>query len=252
MFKKPQPIPLLGMLILTSIGIAAPTDSSEIYRSAKSAVDLLAQSRERSLPPDTQIRRDAARGTITFLRAKNLSEDLERDSDFRALQSANRFADIALAFLTAYRSSFHLQTPVDELVVKSVTTDDLGSKHIRLQQTFAGIPVWGAEIIVHLDQYNHVYLAQGSYIPTPSGLRTRPVLGSEEALRIVAEHVDGIGPECRGCQAELVIFVPADNTPHLAYRVLAIVSLTEAWAIMIDAVTGTLREKLPTVYTRTP
>jgi hypothetical protein len=244
---------LLILFILSRSGVSAAVGShSPLHFVAQAVASSLGQTREIRLPADTQIRRHAVRGTITFLRAKNLSEDLEHDSDFRALQAANRFADIALAFLTASRSLLHLQQPSDELMVTSATTDDLGLKHVRLQQTFAGIPVWGAEIMVHLDQSNHVYLVQGQYIPTPSGLQTHPALSREEAVRIVARHVEGMGPECHGCQAELAIFVSADHVPHLAYRILAPVSLTEAWAIMVDAATGAFLEKLPTVYTKTP
>ena len=202
------------------------------------------------LAPDAQIWRDEARGTIRLLRAANLSQSLEADPEFSALQAANRFADVALAFVTAHHALFGLERPGDELRVRSVTTDDLGLKHVRLQQGFAGLPVWGAELNVHLDRANHVYLAQGRYVRTPSRLATTPRLGTEEARRYAATAVSGAAPDCRGCRSELVIFVGADEQARLAYRVLVEVSLADAWAVMVDADRGAILDKISTVLQR--
>lgn len=200
-----------------------------------------------ALPSGAEIRRDARTGTIRYLRASNLSEDVERDSEFRRLQSTNAFADVAVRFLAAHRLLFKLQRPADEVVVRSVTKDDLGLKHVRLQQVFADLPVWSGEILVHLDQANHVYLVQGHYAPTPSGVRTQPALSAEAALRIAGEATRGTDPSCQRCESDLVIAVVRDQAPRLAYRVVTKPSLTEGWAFLIDAETGAVLEKVSTV-----
>lgn len=233
---------LVNLLILGGLGLSFSACSG--YAGVRNRTMNL------NLPSDAKIRRDASRGTITFLRGRNLSEGLEQHSDFRELQLAGRSAEIAIAFLNAHRGLFNLEHPSEELIVTSVTTDDLGFKHVRLQQAFAGIPIWGAEMIVQLDRASHVNLVQGRYIPTPSSLGTTPGLTTEEAMRIVAKHLTNLGSACRGCQAQLVIFVTGDNRPRLAYRVLATVSLAEGWAIMVDAKSGTILEKLSTVYSK--
>jgi|GEM_PF-2419674 len=202
----------------------------------------------RVLPSDASLRRDLQRGTVRFLRGANLSRDLERDPQFRSLQAADRLAEVAVAFLSAYRMDFRLLRPVDEMVVNSITTDDLGFKRVRLKQMFAGIPVWGAELIVQLDRANHINLVQGRYIPTPERLSTTPGITGEDALAITAANLEGLDPGCPGCRSELVIFAAESDPPRLAYRILIPVSLTEGWAITTDAFTGTVIEKLPTVY----
>src|SRR5262245_313597 len=138
------------------------------------------------LPVDAQVRRDPARGTITLLAASNLSQALEQDPAFAALQASGRFADVALAFLAAQRSIFKLSSPADELAVDSVRTDELGLTHVRLRQIVGPLPVWNAEVIVHLDRERHVYRVQGSYISTPSGLPSTPRLDETQARRTVA------------------------------------------------------------------
>jgi len=201
-------------------------------------------------PSDASLRRDPGRGTVRFLKGRNLSRDLEQDEAFRALQAADRFAEIALAFLNAYRTEFGLRQPMVEMRVDSVVTDDLGFKQVRLQQTFAGIPVWGAELIVQIDRDNHVNLVQGSYFRTPVRARTTAELASDEALRIAAASLSGIGPECPRCRSKLVIFASDSNPPRLAYRIIAPISLVEGWAVMVDAMTGIILGKVPMVYSR--
>ena len=199
-----------------------------------------------ALLPDAGLRRDM-RGTVRFLRGENLSQNLERDPAFRALQAADRFAEIALAFLTAYRTEFRLVQPEDEMAVASVETDNLGFKRVRLQQSFRGIPVWGAELIVQLDRANHVNLVQGRYIPTPVRLRTIPEITGEDALATASVSLD-TESGCPGCRSELVIFASDNQPPRLAYRVRVNVSMNEGWDIMVDAVTGAIFDKLSTVY----
>lgn len=202
-----------------------------------------------TLPNDAEIRRDLNNGTVTFLKAKNLSEGLEQDDAFSGLQKANRYDEITRTFLSAYRIAFKLEHPADEFVVKKITTDDLGLKHVRFKQVFSRIPIWGSEIIIHLDQSNHVYLMQGRYIPTPSKLDITPVLSNDEVLRIVAENLEGKEFERDNSQPVLVVFVTEDNKPHLAYQVQAAISLIEGWKFFVDAKTGVILGKISSVYT---
>jgi Zn-dependent metalloprotease len=200
------------------------------------------------LPSDAIIRRDVNNDTIIFLRGKNLSAGLEEDKHFRELQTRNLPDQIALAFLTAHRSDFRLIRPSDEMMVSSVDIDNLGLTHVRLQQVFKGIRVWACEMIIHLDRANHVYLMQGRYIPTPVDVATCPGLNEAEVFRIVAENLKNVGTDCRRCRAELVIFARSEDKPRLAYRVLADPSIIEGYAYVIDAETGDILEKVPTVY----
>jgi Zn-dependent metalloprotease len=218
--------------------------------SARPAVRPVMNTSEPALASDATLRRDPERGTVTFLRAANLSAELERDDAFRALQAQDRYAEVALAFLEAYRWTFGLDRPADELQVRSVRTDELGLKHVRFQQVFVRIPIFGAELNVHLDRANHVYLAQGRYLRTPRDVGTMPRLGQDEAGRVVAGQIRGADPDCRGCLIELVIAAPPGNAARLAYRVRVTVSLTEGWEVLADAGTGAILQKRPTVLRR--
>ena len=203
-----------------------------------------------TFPARTEIRRDPRLGTITFLKAPNLSERLKHNTDFVRLQANNQFGDLARTFVEAYRADFRLTQPADELRVQSVKTDNLGLTHVRLQQTFHDVPVWAAELLVHLNADKQVYLIQGRYIPTPHNLSTDPSLTNQAALQRAANHLGKPLAGCLKCQAALVIFAAEGKAPRLAYRVLALLSLAEGWEVMVDAQTGEVLQKLSTIQSR--
>lgn len=241
-------IAILLVLVFCTYSIISSCSGRNVQTNGKE-IKTLNHAMDLMLPNDAEIRRDLNNGTITFLKAKNLSESLEQDDTFCDLQKANLYDEVARTFLSSYGTFFKLEHPADEFVAKKITTDDLGLKHVRLQQVFSSIPIWGSEIIIHLDQSNHVYLMQGRYIPTPSKLDTIPVLSNDEVLQIVAENLAGKGFERNNSQPVLVVFATDDNKPHLAYKVPASVSLVEGWEFFVDAKTGNILGKISTVYT---
>lgn len=204
-----------------------------------------AQQTQPELPPDATVRYDERNGCIFRMEGNNLSQHLENDKSFQALQSENRFSDIAIAFIDAYPSVFKLQRPSQELKAISFNVEGSGQKHIRLSQIFDGIPVRASEIIVHLNRANQVCLVEGRYLPTPSGLATRPVISEREALRRTAEDMKQA--DCPGCRPELIIFSDASAKPYLAYRVIVNPGMAQGWEYFIDAQTGNILTKLSTI-----
>jgi len=239
---------ILCILIIVGFGFPA-TARDGVNR--QSNHDLF-KGMDMELPSDTIVKRDKNNATIIFLKGKNLSEKLEKDKNFQPLQKKERYAEVALAFISANNLLFKIVDPVNELTVKSINIDDLGFKHIKFQQEFNGTPVWASELNVHLDRINHVYLIQGRYIPPPVGIDTQPVLKEEDAKRIVVDNLASPGYECLDCRTEMIIFTSIDFEARLAYRIVVTLSATEGWIFIIDAVTGAVLEKLPTVYNNTP
>lgn len=205
---------------------------------------------DQTLPEDAIVKFDPTNQTIVFLKGENLSLSLEKSSIFRHLLLSDQFGEIAMSFLETYRSFFKILNPREELIIISINKDDLDYKHVRLSQVYTRIPVWGTELIVHLDKDNHVYLANGHYIATPIGLKIQPTLSKQEVKKIAANELSEAKSQCNDCQVGLVIFNSAIDKPKLAYQVFASVSLVEAWEIIVDANTGMILKKLPTIYTR--
>ncbi len=198
------------------------------------------------LPSDAAVRYDERSGGIFRMEGANLSQYLQSDKSFQQMQSENRFADIAIAFISEYRSLFKIQQPSEELKLVSFNVEGSGQKHIRFSQVFMGIPVKASEIIVHLNYVNQVYLVEGRYIPTPSGLLTQPKLSETEAFRKTAESLKR--QDCPNCRSELMIFSDDSAKAHLAYRISANSGVTQGWEIFIDAISGEMLAKHSTVH----
>ena len=56
----------------------------------------------------------------------------------------------ALVQLRAQRGELGLG-PLDDFLIRTAYRDELGWSHVRFQQTFQGVPVWGGEAITHVD-----------------------------------------------------------------------------------------------------
>jgi Zn-dependent metalloprotease len=203
---------------------------------------------ELKLPVDVTLKTDPNSQTPFYLKADNLSVFIENDISFKKLILSEKFGEAAIYFLEANRLLFKLVNPKKELVIKSIEKDDIGYKHIRLDQVFSNLSVWGAELIVHFNKDNHIYLVNGRFIPTPEELTTQPILNVDEIKIMVAKEYPNIKSGCNECRIKLIIFNDSINKTYLAYQVLVSISLTEGWEIIVDANTGHVLKKLPTVY----
>ena len=193
----------------------------------------------RVFAPDAVLRLNPDNGTILFLKAKNLF-DIKNET----LPNAKTPAAIALSFIDRYKAQFKLKQPQDELKCLSATTDDLGLTHVRFQQIYQGIPVWGAEVNVHLNRNNIIYLVQGRYIPTPNHIRLQPSLNSHEALECVLKEIGSQKVNKDQSAIELIIFSKSTQRAALAYKVTV-----PGWIYFVDAVDGCIVNRLPARHT---
>ncbi len=202
-----------------------------------------------SLPLDGRVIVRPEDGTTSYLRGGNLSSILEEDRDFRAIQSLDDPATVAIAFLNAYKDLFGILNPKDEFVLKSVNQDSLGYSHVRLRQVYSGFPIWNAEILIQLNQGNHISLVQADYIKTPLKLETQAIFSKKQVLKNIAKIFE-IDSQCQDCKLKTIIYLTQKRKPLLAYQVSVTVSLAEGWKVIVDAHTGLVINKIPSVYSR--
>ena len=102
----------------------------------------------------------------------------------------------ALAFLRAHGKAFGLGATPEVRLLRTAPRDVARMEHVRLQQTSRGLPVAGAELIVHLrddavTSVNGHTLDAAELLTVPS----EPTLSSEEALlaarALMAETIAG-------------------------------------------------------------
>src|SRR5512139_2398654 len=73
---------------------------------------------------------------------------------------------IARGFLDENRALFKLRSVAQELqFLRNETDRQLGWSHVRLAQVYRGLPVFGYQLVVHLDAQNQVVTVNGHFRP---------------------------------------------------------------------------------------
>lgn len=92
---------------------------------------------------------------------------------------------IALAFVVRYAGLFGIRQPAEELRVSQASLDPLGMQHVTFSQFYAGEPVYGGEIKVHLAAHGtHVLAASSTFIPGINLKQTQAQLNSQNAIAL--------------------------------------------------------------------
>ena len=157
------------------------------------------------------------------------------------LQSAQAGSDppltTARTFLRTNCDLLRLDDPNAELVLVRRHTDELGRTHLRFRQQYQDVPVWPADILVHLNPAGHVDVMNGAFVPTPKELSTTPVLDEATAVEYARTGLTD-GAEAEVTASELIIYAPGDTPPRLAWKLELAIGLTAQWLVVIDAVNG--------------
>jgi Zn-dependent metalloprotease len=144
----------------------------------------------------------------------------------------------ARAFLRAHRDLLRLDDPDAELHERRRAADALGRSHVWFEQIYRGLPVWPAQLAVHLDGAGRVDVMDGAYVPTPRSLSVEPTVARETAVDVARREVTN----GRAAQpdTDLIIYAPGDRAPRLAWRVELSATLAERWLVIVDADDGAL------------
>jgi Zn-dependent metalloprotease len=197
------------------------------------------------------IQHNPTNGTVTLMKG-NLYVSSEAISTEHRNKDKTVYQKIAVDFVNHYRSLFKLKQPREELIVSSAQIDNLDYKHIRLQQVYQDIPVWGSELIVHINADEVVYLAGGQYIPSPDSISLKPSFNEEKAIEYASKLPSDLKHHCPQCTARLVIYFDNIISPHLAYLVEAGSRFSRSSQLMLDAHSGDLLTRIPSVQTSNP
>ncbi len=157
----------------------------------------------------------------------------------------------AVQYLDAIKAAMQVKNPIDEFEIKSIEKDELGQSHVRMQQKFGSLPVWGGEVIVH-ERGGKIELMNGAYFPTPSVLTLNPTVlkaSAETAVQgdlstktnfkiLSAENKKQIGGE--QFRSELIIFHKDDKKDgeKLAWHISVYPNVLHRFEYFIDAENG--------------
>ena len=130
---------------------------------------------------------------------------------------------------------------------QEITAD--GNDHVRLQQTYDGVKVWGSDIVVHSDGTN-ITGVDGTLLGTIANLDLAPSVADTTAMTFakndyVGKEGAGVAPRTAAESSELVILPLEDGTTHLAWHLVfnvvgAAGGLRGIWNYFVDAHDGSV------------
>jgi Zn-dependent metalloprotease len=148
---------------------------------------------------------------------------------------------IARGFLDENRALFQLRSVADDLrFLRNEADKQLGWSHVRMAQVYQGLPVFGYQLITHLDAQNQIVTVNGHFRPNLD-LDTTPQVSQTDAEQLALDDLlnGQLQPDQRSRvkatilrdKTQLMIHVDRDDQPRLTWYV----------TIMTDAPLGQWR-----------
>ena len=166
-------------------------------------------------------------------------------------------AAAAYNYLEAVKPYLKLSNPDSELNIIKSETDEIETTHLRMQQTYKGVPVYGAEMVLHQKADEDVSLLNGHFYPTPSLEDVKPSLSEGNVGKIAIGDVSKtsiVKPmtatemkilKYEKPKTELIIYHQNEKADgeRLAYHVTVRPNFLERWIYLIDAKSGEILDK---------
>ncbi len=155
----------------------------------------------------------------------------------------------AFSFLHDVKGMMQIENPEEEFTLNKVENDNIGMTHVRLQQQYKNIPVYGAEVVFHGRHQTMDYM-NGNYVPTPILSSVTPQKSASEAVSSMSAHLSKqtIITDLTAQQKQILkynaatvtlIILPVVNAKQidykLAYQIMVRPNFIEVWYYFIDA-----------------
>lgn len=147
------------------------------------------------------------------------------------------------AFHNSIKQTTRLSEPSKQLKITGTNTDNLGITHIKAQQYFKGIKVYGAESFVHIGSKKDIF--NGYIYELADTISISPNISRTDALQIVNSDLTTktVVKELSVKQKEILeYYTPQINLiiyeNKLAYEVLIRPNFIQEWKYFIDAQSG--------------
>lgn len=169
----------------------------------------------------------------------------------RSIQNEAHASVEAFTFLKAHATSIHPAFNPENCSIVSSTTDALGHSHVKMQQYYKGIEVYGFELIVHFTG-NEVF-THGTWASPAAEFNTVPDIAQETAksTALNAIHPDFGFVKFNAAQLSLLkysgpelktIIAVINGQPKLCYDIMIRPNMIERWQVRIDAQTRAITE----------
>jgi len=201
----------------------------------------------RTIEGDVEIHWDKKNLIPIFVSGKNLKSLTPSSNGVNLTWDA--LDSLTLTFLQENQTLVRIDNPKEEFKTVSHVEDELGMKHIRYQQIYKGIEVWGCEIYMHLNGDNTLRSFNGRYLPTASDLiNVKPAIGVDQAIQTAKDHLSSPRVVWKVLQTKLMVYHTPDRTPHLAWLVDISDGFINHWFYFVDAHNGKFLNRVTRTY----
>jgi Zn-dependent metalloprotease len=133
----------------------------------------------------------------------------------------------ALAYLTQHGAATGLVDPQAEVALAGADRDALGMTHVRLEQVFRGVPVFGSQLIVHMDANSVRDLVSGRIYGGVRSVDTKPRIDAARAIEAAGSRLGYSGQLAQAPRARLVLLPHQIKNPRSSDSGAALVYLVE-------------------------
>ncbi len=154
-------------------------------------------------------------------------------------------------YLESVGEILKIENPLNEFQLKEEKRDDLEFAHLKYQQIFKGLPIYGAEAILHA-KAGEIFMLNGRTFPTPNIQSVTAQVSDNQAIENVKRHLqveknieyqnDVNEKEIGGAQetAELKIYYSENQItdPKLVWHIAIFPNRIKRFEYFVDAMTG--------------
>lgn len=192
--------------------------------------------------PDLAVSWNDERGVPSIVKGPNLlSNELTLQGASSGMSASSNFEGKAVQVMKSLGGMYGIRDAQAEFSAQSAELSMTGSRHVRMNQLYKGLRVFGGQVIVHFDGKGMARTVNGNYCPI-SNLDTTPVLTADRAASVATSDQKSLSnPEGVVTNGpELQVFA-WESDPVLAYRLeihYQNAVATGRWCYWIDARTG--------------
>lgn len=135
---------------------------------------------------------------------KTVNSYRERQGGVRPTWVENAFKR-SIVHLTQHGKALGLVNPETEVALAGADRDELGMTHVRLDQMFQGVPVFGGQLIVHMDANSVRDLVSGRVYGSVRGVNTKPHIDARRAIEAAKSALGYTGEFTKHPAARLVL-----------------------------------------------
>ncbi|NHF58557.1 T9SS type A sorting domain-containing protein [Flavobacteriaceae bacterium TP-CH-4] len=160
---------------------------------------------------------------------------------------------IAKEYMADVGRLLQVEDAAGEFVLAAQKTDALGQTHIKMQQVFQGIKVYGGEMVLHLDKGKQVRSLNGRNRPTPVLTTTKPKLSEANALDLVEKDLGVPLPRVsadidssmmsRPVHEQELLIYQMDGKDVLVRHLTVYPNIMDRWEYFVDAQSGKIIDK---------